>query len=97
MTAILAVDGLSASRGGKPVLHDISLRLESGRAVALLGPNGAGKSSLVLALAGMLPLTAGTISLDGRRLDGLPPRLAPRPATSRRALMRPPRRRDRRP
>src|SRR5260221_11649971 len=75
MTAILAVDGLSASRGGKPVLHVISLRLESGRAVALLGPNGAGKSSLVLALAGMLPIAAGTMSLDGRRLNGLPPHL----------------------
>ena len=75
MTAILAVDGLSASRGGKPVLHDISLRLESGRAVALLGPNGAGKSSLVLALAGMLPIAAGTMNLDGRRLNGLPPHL----------------------
>jgi branched-chain amino acid transport system ATP-binding protein len=75
MTARLEVAGLCASRGGKPVLHDIALRLEAGRAVALLGPNGAGKSSLVLALAGLLPIDAGTISLDGRKLDGLPPHL----------------------
>jgi len=75
MTARLEVAGLSASRGGKPVLHDITLRLEAGRAVALLGPNGAGKSSLVLALAGLRPIDAGTVSLDGRKLNGLPPHL----------------------
>ncbi len=73
MSHVLEVSGLSAARGGKPVLHGVSLRLESGRTTALLGPNGAGKSTLVLALAGLLPLGAGSV-----RLDGVPlPRAAP--------------------
>jgi len=75
MSAVLEVSGLGALRGDKPVLQDVSMRLESGRTVALLGPNGAGKSSLVLALAGSLPIAAGSVSLGGRRLNGLPPHL----------------------
>jgi molybdate transport system ATP-binding protein len=40
-----------------------------GTTLALLGPNGAGKSTALRALAGLHPLTGGTISLDGRELD----------------------------
>ena len=39
----------------------------------MLGPNGAGKSSLVLAMAGVLPISGGSVTLDGRRLEGLAP------------------------
>jgi branched-chain amino acid transport system ATP-binding protein len=73
MSAVLRVDELSAIRGTKIVLHEVSLQLAAGKIVALLGPNGAGKSSLVLALAGLLPLSGGTVSLDGTRLTGMPP------------------------
>ncbi|TFF17683.1 ABC transporter ATP-binding protein [Jiella endophytica] len=73
MTSALSIDGLSVARGGRTVLFDLSMRLESGRIVALLGPNGAGKSSLVLALAGLLPIASGTIHLDGGAIGGLPP------------------------
>jgi branched-chain amino acid transport system ATP-binding protein len=73
--AVLEIKNLETRRGAKTVLHDISMRLETGKTVALLGPNGAGKSSLVLALAGVLPITAGEVTLDGRRLNGMPPHL----------------------
>ena len=69
----LAVDALSVARGARPVLHEVSLRLESGRILALLGPNGAGKSTLVAALAGLLPATAGQVTLDGAPMTGLSP------------------------
>src|SRR5207244_2850318 len=45
------------------------LGIEPGRTVALLGPNGAGKSTVVRALAGLEPLDAGHVALDGRVLE----------------------------
>jgi branched-chain amino acid transport system ATP-binding protein len=72
MTA-LEIEGVSVARGEKPVVREISMRLEPGRTVALLGPNGAGKSTLVLALAGVLPLTGGSVRLGDTRLDGRAP------------------------
>ncbi|MCK9381384.1 MAG: ABC transporter ATP-binding protein [Sulfuritalea sp.] len=73
MSAILEIDNLNVVRGHKPVLRNLSLRIEAGKTIALLGPNGAGKSSLVLAMAGVLPIASGTIRLDGQNLVNLPP------------------------
>ena len=64
----LEVEKLRVRRGGKLVVNDLSFSLESGRITSLLGPNGAGKSSLVLALAGVLPIESGSIRLDDREL-----------------------------
>jgi branched-chain amino acid transport system ATP-binding protein len=71
--SVLAIERLSAARGARAVLHEVSLRLVSGEVVALLGPNGAGKSTLVSALAGLLPVTAGRATLDGQPVTGLSP------------------------
>ncbi|RLK26160.1 molybdate transport system ATP-binding protein [Micromonospora sp. M71_S20] len=48
---------------------DVTLRVAAGEVVALLGPNGAGKTTALRALAGLLPLTAGHLTLDGVDLD----------------------------
>ncbi|MER6110927.1 ABC transporter ATP-binding protein [Streptomyces hirsutus] len=56
---------------------DIALTAAPGEVVALLGPNGAGKSTALRALAGLAPLTAGHLSLDGTELDRLPPESRP--------------------
>ncbi|MGH3506823.1 MAG: ABC transporter ATP-binding protein [Nocardioidaceae bacterium] len=48
----------------------IDLDIEAGEVVALVGPNGAGKTTTLRALAGLLPVDDGTISLNGRRLAG---------------------------
>jgi len=48
---------------------DARISIPPGRTAALLGPNGAGKSTVVAALAGLLPVDAGRIVLDGRVLD----------------------------
>jgi len=48
---------------------DIGFEVEPGATVALLGPNGAGKSTAVWALAGVIPIDDGTITLGGRVLD----------------------------
>jgi molybdate transport system ATP-binding protein len=52
-------------------LH-VSFSCEARSTLALVGPNGAGKSTVVDALAGLVPLTEGSILLDGRRIDDLP-------------------------
>jgi molybdate transport system ATP-binding protein len=66
-----AADGLHAllyvDRDG--FVLDVDLRVRPGQVLALLGPNGAGKSTALRALAGLHPLTAGTVELDGRCLD----------------------------
>jgi branched-chain amino acid transport system ATP-binding protein len=70
---LLAVSGVSVARGGRRVVHEVSLEVPSGAVTALLGPNGAGKSSLVLALGGVLKPLAGSVLLDGLELAGRRP------------------------
>lgn len=55
-------------RGGGPVFSGLSLRIAAGESAALFGPSGAGKSSLLLALAGLLPLTGGDARIGGAPL-----------------------------
>jgi branched-chain amino acid transport system ATP-binding protein len=69
----VVVAGLSARRGRRPVLEDVSLSVPRGQITALLGSNGAGKSSLVAVLGGLLPPSAGTVSLDGEAITGRSP------------------------
>ena len=54
-------------------LQDLDLTIRRGEFIALLGPSGCGKSTALNCLAGLLPLTAGSIWLDNRRIDELPP------------------------
>jgi branched-chain amino acid transport system ATP-binding protein len=70
---LLVVSGVSVARGGRRVVHEVSLEVPSGAVTALLGPNGAGKSSLVLALGGVLKPLGGSVLLDGRELAGRRP------------------------
>lgn len=70
---MLNVHGLGGGYGGLTVLHDVDLKVESGRLQVVLGRNGAGKTSLLSAIAGLLPtVRTGTISVDGRDITGLP-------------------------
>ncbi len=63
------------SRGfdGVMALQDLDLTIRRGEFIALLGPSGCGKSTALNCLAGLLSLTAGSIWLDDRRIDELPP------------------------
>ena len=59
--------------GTQTALDRLDLTLAAGEFVCLLGPSGCGKSTALNCLAGLLPLTAGSIWMDGDRIDGLPP------------------------
>lgn len=64
---LLEARGLEASDGrGLPRLHGVDLTLHAGEIVGLAGVAGNGQDELVAGLVGLAPLTAGTISLDGR-------------------------------
>jgi branched-chain amino acid transport system ATP-binding protein len=73
MTAALELEGVRAGYGRIEVLHGLTLTVPSGCVVAVLGPNGAGKTTAMRAIAGSLPISAGTIRFDGRRIDGRRP------------------------
>jgi branched-chain amino acid transport system ATP-binding protein len=73
MTKALSVSGLTVTRGGKPIIHGVDVEIPPGKITALLGANGAGKSSLVLSIAGALPVERGQITLDGKSINGLRP------------------------
>lgn len=69
----LELEHVGRSFGGQRALADLSLTINSGEFIALLGPSGCGKSTALNCLAGLLPLTAGRILLDGVQIDRLPP------------------------
>jgi putative spermidine/putrescine transport system ATP-binding protein len=69
----LRLRGVSRAYGSYTALHPLDLTIRGGEFVALLGPSGCGKTTALNCLAGLLPLTAGEIVLDGRRVDTVPP------------------------
>jgi iron complex transport system ATP-binding protein len=80
----LVLERVEIERGGRTLLHDVSLALEGG-VVAVVGANGVGKTTLLRTIAGALAPAAGTI-----RLDGAPVRkMAPRDRARRIALLDP--------
>jgi multiple sugar transport system ATP-binding protein len=72
---MLELDHLSKSygRSSARAVNDLNLDIETGEFVALLGSSGCGKTSTLRMIAGFEQVTAGRITLAGRRIDGLPP------------------------
>lgn len=70
---MLELKGLSVAVDGKTVVDGVSLTVRPGQVTALLGANGAGKSELVLAVAGLLPVMQGTVTVNGTAITGAKP------------------------
>ncbi|MBX7145547.1 MAG: ABC transporter ATP-binding protein [Oligoflexia bacterium] len=66
---LLSVRQLSVKRGGRRVVDDVSFELLPGMLMAIVGANGAGKSSLLKALVGIIPTSAGVVEWGGERID----------------------------
>ena len=61
----LAVNNLTIMRGQRIIQQGLTFSLEPGRALILRGPNGVGKTTLLRAMAGFIPATAGEITFGG--------------------------------
>jgi len=69
----LAVNGVSKFFGGLQALNAVSFKIRGPELIGLIGPNGAGKTTLTNVLDGVLKPSAGTVYLNGRRIDTLAP------------------------
>jgi ABC-2 type transport system ATP-binding protein len=65
MNYAIEIDGLDVRRGGRPVLHGLSARLEAGRVTGLLGPSGCGKTTLIRSIVGVQKVEGGTVTVLG--------------------------------
>ena len=69
---LLAIDHLEVKYGDLIGVADVSLVVPKGGIVALLGSNGAGKTTTLNAIAGLIPVSAGSIMFGSAKIDGLP-------------------------
>jgi branched-chain amino acid transport system ATP-binding protein len=68
---VLELVDVHAVYGRSHVLHGVTLSARAGEVVSLLGRNGAGKSTTLKAIVGLVEVTRGAITLEGRALRGL--------------------------
>lgn len=69
----LAAGDIAVRLGTRQVLSGVTLACGHGRITGLIGPNGAGKSTLLRALAGLLPLAAGAVTIEGQPVAAMSP------------------------
>ena len=69
---MLEVRQLVAGYSVVPVLHQVSVTIDTGKFVSIVGPNGAGKSTLFKTISGTVPVMSGSIRFDGQDLLAVP-------------------------
>jgi len=67
---MLEISNVRAGYGAINVLWDVSLKVARGQLTTIIGPNGAGKTTLLRAIMGLLPVSQGEVTLDGKNLNG---------------------------
>ena len=65
-TPLIISDGCCVHFGNAPALESVNFSIDKGKKVAVVGPNGGGKSTLFNALAGLIPLTEGSLTIKGQ-------------------------------
>ncbi len=68
----LAAFNLGKRYKGRPVVRDVSVKVQRGEAVGLLGPNGAGKTTCFYIITGLIQADYGRVMLDGHEITALP-------------------------
>lgn len=68
----LDVDNIDVKKNSKFLIRGLSFGVKSGEFIGIMGPSGAGKSVLLKAMRGIIPLTGGTMRLDGRDFRAMP-------------------------
>lgn len=66
---MVKIQHLTKRYGGKEVVSDVSCSIGRGQITSFIGPNGAGKSTLLGMISRLIPIDAGTITIDGRDID----------------------------
>jgi len=74
---VLALETVRFSHGGTAPTYEFTMRAAAGAVTAIRGASGSGKSTLLDLVAGFLAPLSGSISVDGRRIDALPPEERP--------------------
>ena len=69
----LRAEGITAGYGGDPVIRGITVGADPGEVVSLVGPNGSGKSTLLKSLVGIVRVSAGSVTVGGKQVTGMPP------------------------
>jgi sn-glycerol 3-phosphate transport system ATP-binding protein len=72
--ATVTLDGVRKSYGAREVVHGVSCAVADGELVVVVGPSGCGKSTLLRMVAGLEPISAGTVAIDGRVVNGVEPK-----------------------
>ncbi len=72
MAAMLELRNVCAGYGAFQALFDVSLDVAAGEAVAVIGPNGAGKTTLLRAISRLIPVSGGTLAMQGRDYTTMP-------------------------
>jgi len=72
VSALLKIEHLEVRYGDLIGVADVSLEVPAGSVVALLGSNGAGKTTTLNAVAGIVPVSAGSVAFDGTEIAGQP-------------------------
>ena len=75
---MLRLEGIGAGYGAAQVLRDLTLKVRPGEILCLAGRNGAGKTTTMKAIMGLVPLSAGRITLDGVAISELPAHRVPK-------------------
>jgi phospholipid/cholesterol/gamma-HCH transport system ATP-binding protein len=68
---MIVIDNVHKAFGPKQVLRGVSMTIETGKTTVIIGKSGTGKSVLLKLIVGLLEPDAGTIAIDGRRVDQL--------------------------
>jgi branched-chain amino acid transport system ATP-binding protein len=71
MTTMLSAETIAAGYNASRIVDGVSLTVDTGEVVAVLGPNGSGKSTLIKTIAGLIPLSAGTVTIGAQDVSGL--------------------------
>src|SRR5438094_5846432 len=72
--ATVTLDGVRKSFGEREVVHGVSCDVANGELVVVVGPSGCGKSTLLRMVAGLETVSAGTVAIDGRIVNGVEPK-----------------------
>src|SRR5579863_2194988 len=72
--ATVTLEGVRKSYGTREVVHGVDCGVSDGELVVVVGPSGCGKSTLLRMVAGLETVSAGTVAIDGRIVNGVVPK-----------------------